>query len=84
MIGQGGMVFQLKEGRCKLAVKGKLFAQRAVRRWHCCPELWVPHPWRCPRPWMGPGQPELVEDSQPMAEDGTGWALRSLPLYDIL
>jgi len=63
---------------------GKFFILRAVRRWHCCPELWVPHPWRCPRPWMGPGQPELVEDSQPMAEDGTGWALRSLPLHDIL
>ena len=43
-----------------LAVRKKFFTQRAVRRWHCCPELWVPHPWRCPRPWMGPGQPELV------------------------
>ena len=39
---------------------GKFFIQRAVRRWHCCPELWVPHPWRCPRPWMGPVQPELL------------------------
>jgi len=34
--------------------------------WHCCPELWVPHPWRCLRPWMGPGQPELG-GSQPVA-----------------
>jgi len=30
------------------------------RHWHYYPELWVPHPWRCPRPWMGPGQPEWV------------------------
>jgi len=25
-------------------------------------ELWMPHPWRCSRPWMGPGQPELMPD----------------------
>jgi len=24
---------------------------RVGRPWHCCPEkLWMPHPWRCPRP----------------------------------
>ena len=28
------------------------------RCWHC-PELWVPHPWRCPRSQLGSGQPEL-------------------------
>lgn len=32
---------------------GKFFIQRAVRRWHCCPELRVPHCWRCPRLEMG-------------------------------
>jgi len=31
---------------------------------------WVSHPWRCPRPWMRPAQPELVWGSQPMAR---GW-----------
>jgi len=31
-------------------------------------DLWVPHPWKCPRPsWTGSGQPELVGGSQPMA-----------------
>jgi len=34
-------------------------------------DLWVPHPWRCSRSgWMGPGQPELVGGSEPMA---AGW-----------
>ena len=46
--------------------------QRTMRGCHCRPELWVPHPWRCLRLWMGPGQPVLKlgvrgEDvSQPM------------------
>jgi len=39
--------------------------------WHCCPELWVPHPCRCLRPWVGPGQPELG-GSQPVAGMGLG------------
>ena len=31
-----------------------------------CPELRVPHPWRCPRPGgMGPGQPELLGAGSP-------------------
>ena len=35
-----------------------LYVLRAVR--HRLPgELWVPHPWRCPRPWMGHQGPEL-------------------------
>jgi len=38
----------------------------------------LPHPWRCPRPWMGPGQPDLVQGSQPAA-GGPGRAARSLP-----
>ena len=32
----------------------KLFTKRAVKPWHSCPELWVPHPWRCPRPFHHP------------------------------
>ena len=32
----------------------------------------------------GPGQPELVGGSQPMAGVGTGWCLRSLPTQAIL
>lgn len=31
---------------------------RTVRRWQK-PELWVPHPWSCLRPWMSSGQLEL-------------------------
>lgn len=31
----------------------EIFNPEAVTRWHCFPELWVPHPWRCTR------QPEL-------------------------
>jgi len=48
--------FKLKEGRLRLDVRKQFFAQRALRPWQCCPELWVPHPWRCPRLWMVPGQ----------------------------
>ena len=46
--------------------------QRVVRPQHCCPELWVPHPWRCPKPWVGPGQPELAWGTQPMGGVGLG------------
>ena len=35
-------------------------------------ELWVPHPWRFPRSWMGPGQPEMVGSNKPMA-GGCHW-----------
>ena len=47
--------FKLKEGRCRLDVRGKFFTGRAVRHWQSCPErLWMPRPWRCSRPgWMG-------------------------------
>jgi len=47
-------VFKLQEGRLMFDVRRKFCTQRAGRPWHCCPELQVPHPWRCPRPWMGP------------------------------
>ena len=49
----GPIVIGLKEGRFRLDVRKKFFIQRAVRPWHCCPELWVPHPWRYPKPWVG-------------------------------
>ena len=39
--------------------RGEILHPEAVWPQHCCPELWVPHPWRCPRLWGGPGQPEL-------------------------
>ena len=50
-----GNGFKLKEGRFRSDVRKKLFMQRPVRPWHCCPEkLWMLHIWRCSRPgWMG-------------------------------
>ena len=57
------MVLNEKRGDLGGLFKRKFFTQRAVRPWHCCPELYVPHPWRYPRPWMGPVQPELVGGS---------------------
>jgi len=57
----------------------KFFIQRVVRHWHCCPELWVPHPWRHTGPgWMGPGQLSWWGAALPMAQVGAGWALRFL------
>jgi len=29
--------------------KKKILYSEGLRCWHCCPELWVPHPWRCQR-----------------------------------
>jgi len=43
-----------------------------VRTWHRLRrEVWVLHPWKCPRPWMGPGQPDLMRGSQPTGESIT-------------
>jgi len=44
---------------------GKFFPQRAVRRWHSCPEkLWCPIPGGAQgQVGWGPGQPELVGGS---------------------
>lgn len=41
------------------------------------------HPWRHSRLWMGPGQPELMEGTQPTAGVGIGWSVRSLPSWAI-
>jgi len=46
-----GNGFKVQEGRFKLDAKKKFFTQRVVRRWHRPIEkLWMPHPWRWPRP----------------------------------
>ena len=37
-----GNGFRLKEERVRLDVRGQFFTQRAVRPWHCCPELCIP------------------------------------------
>lgn len=42
----GGNGFKQKRGNAVL---------RVVRLQRCCPELWLPHPWRCLRPgWIEP------------------------------
>lgn len=65
--------FKLKEWRFRLNIRQKVFTQSAVRPWHSCPELWVPHPWRCPRPgWMGPRAAWAGGGNQPTAG---GWNL---------
>jgi len=52
---------------------GKILYSEGSEALHLCPDLCVPHPWRCPRRgWMGPGQPELLGGNQPMAGGGTG------------
>ena len=40
-------------------------------------ELWKPHPWRCPWPWMGPGRPELVGEAASPGQEW-GWMLWGL------
>lgn len=59
-----GNSIKLKEGRWFKLDLRKTFIQRVVRSQHCCPELWIPHPCRCPRPRIGTGQPELVRSTQ--------------------
>ena len=52
--------FKLTEEMLRFNVRRRWFIRREVRRWHCCPELWVPHPggaWG--QAGWGPGQPEL-------------------------
>ena len=54
----------LKEGRCRLPIRRKFFTQRVVRCWH---RLHRAHH-QGQAEW-GPGQPDLVGGSQPMAGD---------------
>jgi len=51
-----GNSFKLKEGKFRMDIRRKFFAQRAVRRWHGCPEkLWMPHSCSYSRSgWVGP------------------------------
>jgi len=73
-IGQGGIALKWKRGDLSKMLGKKFFTQRAMRPWHWCPELWVPHPWRYSRPgWVGPRQPELVGGSP-----AHGWGLGGL------
>jgi len=61
-----GFSFKLEEGIIRVIVRRKRVTiteshhQRAVRPWHCCPELWCPIPGGTPgQAGWGPGQPEL-------------------------
>lgn len=72
---KGGSIFVYKLSVCDCMRAGMLALFK--RPWHCFPELWC-HPSRCPRLWMGSGQPELGEQpAQGRAQ--VGKALRSLP-----
>jgi len=72
VIGQGGSGFKLKEGKFRLDVRKKLFTQRAVRPWHCCPEscgFLIPGDAQSQAGW-GPGQPELGGVPSPQQRGG--------------
>ena len=67
---------------------GKFFPQRAVRRWHSCPEkLWWPIPGGTQgQVGWGPGQPELLGGS-PAHGTGLGWVgfeLLSNPNHSVI
>jgi len=74
--------FKLREGKFKLDDRRKSFPQRAVRRWHSCPEkLWGPIPGGTQgQEGWGSGQPELV-GGNPAGDRGIGTreSLRSPP-----
>lgn len=49
--------------RLQLDARRKFFTKRTARPWHCCAELWLPHPLRCPgQAGWSPVQHELVPD----------------------
>jgi len=80
------VLFKLKEGRCRLDVGNKSFAQRVVRRWHSCPEICG-----CPIPGGAQGQagwalgsPSWWVAALPTAGVGAAWALRCLLTQTIL
>ena len=58
----------------------KLFSQRAVRRWHICPEkLWCPIPGSTEdQVGWGPEQPCLVRAALPTA-GGWNWMIFNIP-----
>ena len=56
---------------------GEILHYEGSEALHCCPEPWVPPPWRCPRPWMGHGQPQL--GAVRPCRDGAGWSLQPAP-----
>lgn len=48
--GWGMQAERCRSGRCE----GEILSPEAVRGCHCSPELWVPHPRRCPGLQMEP------------------------------
>ena len=62
--------FEFKEGRFKWGVRMKSLLRGQRGAGPGCTELCVPHPQRCSRPRVGPGQPEMEGATSP----GGGWA----------
>ena len=81
-----GNGFRLKEGKFRLDVRKKIFTQRMVRRWHSCPDkMWCPIPGGVQgQVGWGPGQLSCWGAALLMARGGAGWAVRSLPIQNIL
>jgi len=70
---------KLKEEKFRLNVRRRILYSEGSETLALLPrELWVPHSWRCPRPWMGPWATWCPATS-PQHGTEAGWALRSLP-----
>lgn len=82
LIGQEGNGFTLKERKFKSDLRRELFTERAVRRWHCCPESCGAPCLEVLKAWSD-GQPQLVE-ALPIAGAGAGWSLRSFPNHSVI